>query len=220
MTATTVWMGTVCPSPTLISFRTPAEGDGISASTLSVEISNSGSSRSTLSPGFFSHLVMVPSKMLSPIWGITMSTAMCVSWKPTNFQTGTACRALQLNSSVLRQLSRCVHDLVGVRQEVFLERGRVRHRRVERSHAKHRTIEIAERFLAQNRRNFAGDAARLRVFVNDEDAIRLLYRLQNRLFIERKQGAQVDHFDLDAFFRQRLGRFERIVHHRRVGEEI
>jgi hypothetical protein len=69
-------MGTVCPSPTLISFSTPAEGDGISASTLSVEISNSGSSRSTLSPGFFSHLVMVPSKMLSPIWGITMSTAM------------------------------------------------------------------------------------------------------------------------------------------------
>jgi hypothetical protein len=60
----------------LISFSTPAEGEGISASTLSVEISNSGSSRSTLSPGFFNHLVMVPSKMLSPIWGITMSTAM------------------------------------------------------------------------------------------------------------------------------------------------
>src|SRR5215467_2084747 len=74
--ATTVLMGTVCPSLTLISFNTPAEGEGISASTLSVEISNSGSSRSTLSPGFLSHLVMVPSKMLSPIWGITMSTAM------------------------------------------------------------------------------------------------------------------------------------------------
>src|SRR5689334_8269468 len=75
---TTVWIGTVWPSPTLISFSTPADGDGISASTLSVEISNSGSSRSTLSPGFLSHLVMVPSKMLSPIWGITMSTAMIV----------------------------------------------------------------------------------------------------------------------------------------------
>src|SRR5712691_8637948 len=76
ITPTTVWIGTVLPSPTLISFSTPAEGEGISASTLSVEISNSGSSRSTLSPGFLSHLVMVPSKMLSPIWGITMSTAM------------------------------------------------------------------------------------------------------------------------------------------------
>src|ERR1700676_5295617 len=71
-------MGTVCPSAILISFKTPADGEGISASTLSVEISNSGSSRSTLSPGFFSHLVMVPSKILSPIWGMTTSTAMGV----------------------------------------------------------------------------------------------------------------------------------------------
>ena len=78
ITATIVWIGTVCPSGTLISFSTPAEGEGISASTLSVEISNSGSSRSTLSPGFFSHLVMVPSKMLSPIWGMTTSTAIAV----------------------------------------------------------------------------------------------------------------------------------------------
>src|SRR5208282_1985327 len=72
-------IGTVCPSLTLISFSTPAEGDGISASTLSVEISNKGSSRSTLSPGFLSHLVIVPSKMLSPICGMTTSVAMDVS---------------------------------------------------------------------------------------------------------------------------------------------
>src|SRR2546422_5745425 len=79
ITPTMVWIGTVCPSPTLISLSTPAAGAGISASTLSVEISNSGSSRSTLSPGFFSHLVMVPSKMLSPIWGMTTSIAMGLS---------------------------------------------------------------------------------------------------------------------------------------------
>src|SRR5215467_8260764 len=77
--ATTVLMGTVWPSLTLISFSTPADGDGISASTLSVEISKSGSSRSTLSPGFLSHFVIVPSKMLSPIWGMTTSTAMVFS---------------------------------------------------------------------------------------------------------------------------------------------
>src|SRR5215813_9532698 len=86
ITPTTVWIGTVCPSLTLISFSTPAEGDGISASTLSVEISKSGSSRSTLSPGFFSHLVMVPSKMLSPIWGITISTAIPSSPQTQNPQ--------------------------------------------------------------------------------------------------------------------------------------
>ena len=48
-------------------------GDGISASTLSVEISKSGSSRWTLSPTFFIHLVTVPSAMDSPIWGMITS---------------------------------------------------------------------------------------------------------------------------------------------------
>ena len=59
----------------------PAAGEGISASTLSVEISNKGSSRSTWSPTFFNHLVMVPSAMDSPICGITTSVAMITSIK-------------------------------------------------------------------------------------------------------------------------------------------
>ena len=71
--ATTVLMPTVLPSSTRISESVPAAGDGISVSTLSVEISKSGSSRSTRSPAFLSHLVSVPSTMLSPIWGITTS---------------------------------------------------------------------------------------------------------------------------------------------------
>jgi len=52
MTATTVLMLTVEPSGTLISVRVPATGEGISASTLSVEISKMGSSRWTTSPTF------------------------------------------------------------------------------------------------------------------------------------------------------------------------
>jgi 2-oxoglutarate dehydrogenase E2 component (dihydrolipoamide succinyltransferase) len=44
-----------------------AAGAGISASTLSVEISNKGSSRCTVSPTFFNHLTTVPSVMDSPI---------------------------------------------------------------------------------------------------------------------------------------------------------
>src|SRR5579859_1079023 len=95
ITATTVLIGTVWPSLTLISLSTPADGDGISASTLSVEISKSGSSRSTLSPGFFSHLVIVPSKMLSPIWGITTSAAIAFSlWCNSNELEGFASLAV------------------------------------------------------------------------------------------------------------------------------
>src|SRR5277367_4231075 len=75
ITATTVLIWTVVPACTLISESTPAAGEGISASTLSVEISNNGSSCCTVSPGFFSHLVMVPSKIDSPIWGMMTSLA-------------------------------------------------------------------------------------------------------------------------------------------------
>jgi len=73
MIATTVLIGTVAPASTLISRNTPAAGAGISASTLSVEISKSGSSRCTVSPTFFIHLVMVPSAIDSPIWGMITS---------------------------------------------------------------------------------------------------------------------------------------------------
>ena len=78
MLATTLPTGTVSPSFTVISTSTPAAGDGISASTLSVEISNSGSSRSTASPGFLIQRTMVPSVIDSPIWG--MVTGVDMSW--------------------------------------------------------------------------------------------------------------------------------------------
>src|SRR6202453_3482305 len=73
ITPTTVLIWTVLPSAILTSVSTPLAGEGISASTLSVEISNRGSSRCTVSPCFFSHLVMVPSNIDSPIWGIITS---------------------------------------------------------------------------------------------------------------------------------------------------
>jgi hypothetical protein len=73
MTPTTVLIGTVAPGSTRISLSTPEAGAGISASTLSVEISKSGSSRWTRSPTFFIHLVIVPSAIDSPIWGMMTS---------------------------------------------------------------------------------------------------------------------------------------------------
>jgi hypothetical protein len=73
MMATMVPTSTVSPSCTMISASVPAFGDGISASTLSVEISSSGSSRPTSSPTCFSHFETVPSAMDSPICGIGTS---------------------------------------------------------------------------------------------------------------------------------------------------
>src|SRR5215217_8582956 len=85
-TATTMLTSTVSPSLNLTSVNVPAAGDGISASTLSVEISKRGSSRSTRSPTFFSHFVIVPSAMDSPICGITTSVLICSPSHPFRVQ--------------------------------------------------------------------------------------------------------------------------------------
>src|SRR5437016_135313 len=151
----------------------PAEGEGISASTLSVEISNSGSSRSTLSPGFLSHLVMVPSKMLSPIWGITISTAMFF--------------LLFLQILIPRQFFCGGENFFRVRQKIVFERRRVGYRGVQRGHAQHGPVQIAERLFAQKRGDFPRDSAGLGVFVDYQAFIGFPYRIHNRLFFKRQK---------------------------------
>ena len=76
ITASSVPTSTVSPSATRISATTPSPGLGTSVSTLSVEISSSGSSWAIASPGCFSHFVIVPSETETPICGIT--TSICV----------------------------------------------------------------------------------------------------------------------------------------------
>ncbi len=63
-------MWTVVPSSAVISLSVPAKGDGISALTLSVVTSTSGSYFSTVSPGCLSQRPIVPSVTLSPSCGI------------------------------------------------------------------------------------------------------------------------------------------------------
>jgi hypothetical protein len=124
MRATTVLMPTVLPSSTSTSDSVPAAGEGISVSTLSVEISNSGSSRSTCSPGFLSHLVSVPSTMLSPIWGITTSvmdqfslsaarTGASYSISQSKTRPKCAAKVRETSSSVTRTPS-CAMDVTGL----------------------------------------------------------------------------------------------------------
>ena len=73
MTAPT---STVSSSLARILSRTPAAGEGISVSTLSVETSSKGSSAATVSPTFFSQRVMVPSVTDSPSSGISTENAI------------------------------------------------------------------------------------------------------------------------------------------------
>ncbi len=82
ITASTVPTSTVSPSATRICATTPSPGLGTSVSTLSVEISSSGSSRAIASPSCLSHFVTVPSETETPIWGITTSTCVPVATRP------------------------------------------------------------------------------------------------------------------------------------------
>jgi hypothetical protein len=83
MSASTVPTSTVAPSSTRIWATTPSAGLGTSVSTLSVEISRSGSSRPMASPACLSHFVIVPSDTETPIWGITTSVCVPVDTVPS-----------------------------------------------------------------------------------------------------------------------------------------
>src|SRR5207249_840065 len=145
-TATSVCTGTVWPSCTLISARTPAAGAGISASTLSVEISNNGSSRFTGSPTFLSHLLKVPSAIDSPICGINTSTRAMFS--PKRFLVpGVWCQKCHRHQEpdtrhlVFRQPSRRFHYIVGLGQDEVLQSRRIRQRHIVRGHPHDRPVE-------------------------------------------------------------------------------
>src|SRR5262245_29073005 len=201
MYATTVLIGTVCPSLTLMSTSVPAAGDGISASTLSVEISKIGSSRATFSPGFLSHLVSVPSAMLSPIWGMITSTRMAAPLVRGEPVAG-------------------LEHLVLVGQEEILERRGVGHGRVGRRHPKHRAVEMIEGLLVHDGGDLAGDAAGAGVLVHHHHLAGLARAGRDRLAVERQEGAQIDHLRLRAALaRQGLGRLETGIEHGAVGHD-
>jgi hypothetical protein len=70
MIANSAPTGTVASTATTILAITPATGEGISVSTLSVETSRRGSSIAMVSPSDLSQRVTVPSVTLSPSAGI------------------------------------------------------------------------------------------------------------------------------------------------------
>src|SRR6266508_2285110 len=224
-TATSVCTGTVCPSCTLISASVPAAGAGISASTLSVEISNSGSSRFTVSPTFLSHLLKVPSAIDSPIWGISTSTRAMFS--PKRFLVpGVWCQKCHRHQEpdtrhlVFRQPSRRFHNIVSLREHEVFQSRRIRDRHVVRGHAHDRPVEPFERLLIDPRRDLARDPTGPRVFVYDQDLVRLLYGRDDCGIIHRQQGAEVQHFDRHAVrLLELLGRLQRFPQCRAVADD-
>src|SRR5271169_1664124 len=178
ITASVAPTGNVCPSAATIFAIRPAPGDGISVSTLSVEISTSGWSSVTTSPSFTSHFAIVPSTTLSPICGIVTSIAI----------------------SVRRQVADRVDDFVGARQDKVLERRTERHVRVCSRNAPHGPVEIFERVLHDDRRNLAADSSRQPILVHHQHLAGLARGRQYRLAIQGQERAQVEHLDCEPVF--------------------
>src|SRR5437762_607554 len=222
-TATSVCTGTVCPSCTLISARTPAAGAGISASTLSVEISNNGSSRFTGSPTFLSHLLKVPSAIDSPICGINTSTRAMFS--PKRFLVpGVWCQKCHRHQEpdtrhlVFRQPSRRFHYIVRLGQDEVLKSRCIRQRHIVRGHPHDRPVEPLKRLLVDARGDLARDATGPRVLVHDQHLVRLLHGRDDRPIIQRQQRPQIEHFHRQAIFVGELvGGFQRFPQRGTVG---
>src|SRR5215208_2854643 len=103
MTASSAPTSTVSSSATRILVSTPAAGDGISVSTLSVETSRRGSSTSTCSPSCLSQRVTVPSVTLSPRAGMVtdvgIGAVLLLAWGGGGVENDQPCTCRGLPAS-------------------------------------------------------------------------------------------------------------------------
>ncbi len=89
----------------------------------------------------------------------------------------------------------------------------VRHRRVERGHELDGRLQRAERLRRDLGRDHRGGRAVPRRLVDDDEPAGLRHRAQDRVRVERRERARVDHLGLDPARGELLGRRERAVDH-------
>ena len=97
--------------------------------------------------------------------------------------------------------------------------GRVRHRRVRRRDLQHRRVQPVEAARGDQPGDVGGHAATRAGFVHDHHAAALAHRVQDRLLVERRGGARIEHGAGDAFARQCLGGFGGHMHHAAEGDD-
>ena len=89
-----------------------------------------------------------------------------------------------------------------------------------RGDAPHRRVEPLEAALVDSRGDLASESAGTCVLVDDQRAIGLLHRGDDRVVVERAERPQVDDLDRQpVFLLQLLGRVQRFPDARRVGDD-
>src|ERR1700685_4594649 len=102
---------------------------------------------------------------------------------------------------------------------MLLLRRREWDRRIQTGDADDGAVEIVEGFFVDNGGDFTGEASGAGVLVQDDDFVRLLYRLRYGFAVERGDGAQIEEFLINSLSASSLCGFERRVDHRSVGDD-
>ena len=91
-------------------------------------------------------------------------------------------------------------DGLGVGELELLQRHAVDGRSIERGDAKDGGIQVVEGVLGKQRGDLRADAAEGLVLVNEDGAVSLGHGVEDGLFVERADGAQVNDLGFDAMF--------------------
>src|ERR1700686_1499725 len=117
------------------------------------------------------------------------------------------------------KFSHRLRDLVGVRHEELLLRGVEGHRRdVRRRDPHHRAVEVTESVLRDDRGYLGAETSGQVVLVHDHALPGFTHRCQDRVPVERRQRAEVDHLHAHTFRLQMRRRLQAVVGHEAPGE--
>ena len=100
-----------------------------------------------------------------------------------------------------------------MRHRPLLHRRRERERRELGADTLDRRVQVVEGAVLDDRRQLRPEAAARDRLVGGDAAIRLLDRGDDRLLVERLQGARVEHLDGDPELLGLVGRLQRLGHH-------
>src|SRR5258708_1196613 len=117
------------------------------------------------------------------------------------------------------ELAGFTHYILYLGQKEMLEWRRKGNWRVQRRDAHDGSMGIFERVFIDDGGQLARQAACLGVFMQEDDLVGLLYRLNDGFSIERHQRAQVEDLDINSLFRQQFGGLLRGVDHGRISND-
>src|SRR5687768_3398366 len=179
---------TVSPASCSSAVTVPANGEGSSTAAFAVSTSHSGWFTVTVSPTATSHCRISPSVRPSP-------TSGSLNWRSV---------ALVIASDLHRAVDGVEHP-VQVGQVLLLELRR-RVRGVVAADPQHRGLEGVEAGLGDARGDLRAQAEGDRGLVDDDAAAGAAHGVVDRVEVERRNGAQVDHLELAALLGRGLGR--------------